>query len=247
MRGETGERLKSRGWRQPAGLGLVGRALREREVVMTGDVRAGARLPRDGREQRDQIRAVRPAVGGRSPLGRAQHGGQPHGRLRPRRRQASTHRGGPGERGAAIGPPLRERRAGLPGHRRGPGVRAGGQGLLHGQAFGARSPTTRRPSAGCWGWIRPRCGCCVRRGLPRHRQARDQRSDPEQAGPADRRGARPYRTAHGDRRADHRPDRLPHAGPAAGPSRPRALGRRRLSRRARGRGHPARRAHHLCL
>ena len=37
---EAGRRLKVAGWRQPAGLGLIGRALRERSVVMSGDVRA---------------------------------------------------------------------------------------------------------------------------------------------------------------------------------------------------------------
>jgi HD-GYP domain-containing protein (c-di-GMP phosphodiesterase class II) len=40
VHGQEGERLKASGWRQPAGLGLVGRALREREVVLVGDVRA---------------------------------------------------------------------------------------------------------------------------------------------------------------------------------------------------------------
>ena len=40
VRGEEGERLKAAGWRQPAGLGLVGRAIREREVVIVDDVRA---------------------------------------------------------------------------------------------------------------------------------------------------------------------------------------------------------------
>jgi putative nucleotidyltransferase with HDIG domain len=39
VRGQEGERLKAAGWRQPAGLGLVGRALREREVVIAEDVR----------------------------------------------------------------------------------------------------------------------------------------------------------------------------------------------------------------
>ena len=39
VRGEEGERLKAAGWRQPAGLGLIGRALREREVVIADDVR----------------------------------------------------------------------------------------------------------------------------------------------------------------------------------------------------------------
>ncbi len=37
---EEGVRLKEGGWRQPASLGLIGRALREREVVLSGDVRA---------------------------------------------------------------------------------------------------------------------------------------------------------------------------------------------------------------
>jgi diguanylate cyclase (GGDEF)-like protein len=39
-RSDSGRRLKAAGWRQPAGLGLIGRALRERQVVISGDVRA---------------------------------------------------------------------------------------------------------------------------------------------------------------------------------------------------------------
>jgi diguanylate cyclase (GGDEF)-like protein len=37
-RGTMAERLQESGWRQPAGVGLIGRALREREVVVVGDV-----------------------------------------------------------------------------------------------------------------------------------------------------------------------------------------------------------------
>jgi putative nucleotidyltransferase with HDIG domain len=40
VHGEEGERLRAAGWRQPAGLGLIGRALRERKVVIVDDVRA---------------------------------------------------------------------------------------------------------------------------------------------------------------------------------------------------------------
>ena len=40
VRGREGEQLAASGWRQPAGLGLIGRALRERAVVMAGDVNA---------------------------------------------------------------------------------------------------------------------------------------------------------------------------------------------------------------
>lgn len=39
-RGTVAERLLGTGWSQPAGLGLIGRALREREVVIVGDVAA---------------------------------------------------------------------------------------------------------------------------------------------------------------------------------------------------------------
>ena len=38
-RGDAVERLKQAGWSQPAGLGLMGRAMREREVVVVGDVK----------------------------------------------------------------------------------------------------------------------------------------------------------------------------------------------------------------
>jgi diguanylate cyclase (GGDEF)-like protein/putative nucleotidyltransferase with HDIG domain len=38
-RGGSGDRLLKLGWRQPSSLGLIGRSLREREVVMVGDVR----------------------------------------------------------------------------------------------------------------------------------------------------------------------------------------------------------------
>jgi hypothetical protein len=37
-RGDAVENLQAAGWSQPSGLGLMGRALREREVVMVGDV-----------------------------------------------------------------------------------------------------------------------------------------------------------------------------------------------------------------
>jgi diguanylate cyclase (GGDEF)-like protein len=39
-RGESAERLTDAGWRQPATVGLLGRAVRERRVVLVGDVRA---------------------------------------------------------------------------------------------------------------------------------------------------------------------------------------------------------------
>ncbi|MEK6228879.1 MAG: HD domain-containing phosphohydrolase [Actinomycetota bacterium] len=39
-RGDAVQRLQLAGWSQPAGLGLMGRAMREREVVVVGDVRA---------------------------------------------------------------------------------------------------------------------------------------------------------------------------------------------------------------
>jgi len=39
-RGAAVERLRTGGWSQPVGLGLLGRAMREREVVLVGDVRA---------------------------------------------------------------------------------------------------------------------------------------------------------------------------------------------------------------
>ena len=82
---------------------------------------------------------------------------------------------------------------------------------------------------------------------PRHRQDRDPRPRPAQARPARRRRVGADADPHHDRRAD------PRRGAGDGPvaplvrSQPRALGRRRLPRRARGRGDPARLADHLRL
>ena len=80
----------------------------------------------------------------------------------------------------------------------------------------------------------------VRVPAARHRQGRDPRRDPLQGRHARPPRARGDAAPPGDRRGDHQRDRLPRAGAGAGPPPPRALGRRRLPRRAGRRGDPAR-------
>ena len=79
-------------------------------------------------------------------------------------------------------------------------------------------------------------GRAVRVPAARHRQDRDPRRDPAEAGPADPRRAAAHADAHGARRADAR--RRRRAAGRGSPRRPlasRALGRPRVSRRARRR------------
>ena len=63
----------------------------------------------------------------------------------------------------------------------------------------------------------------LRRDLPRHRQDRHPRADPPQARPPHRGGAGADRAPHGGGRAHPVVDRVPERRPAAGPSRARAL------------------------
>ena len=74
-----------------------------------------------------------------------------------------------------------------------------------------------------------------RRDPPRRREDRHPRPRPPQARPARRRGAADHRDAHGDRRQAARAARPARRRAADRSPPPRALGRRRLSRRARGR------------
>ena len=75
----------------------------------------------------------------------------------------------------------------------------------------------------------------LRRRLPRHRQDRGARGDPQQARRADARGARRDRAPHDRRRADPRARRVPRRRPPARAPRARALGRPRLPGPPRGR------------
>ena len=72
----------------------------------------------------------------------------------------------------------------------------------------------------------------ARRAVPRHREDRDPARDPDQARPADRRGAGADRDAPRARRADPRADRAARARAADRPRLPRALRRRRATRTA---------------
>ena len=87
----------------------------------------------------------------------------------------------------------------------------------------------------------------ARRAVPRHRQDRDPRVDPHEAGPADRRGAVDDRAASRARRADPRADRPARGGAPDRPRMPRALRRAGLPGRPHGRRDPARGADHLRL
>ena len=84
----------------------------------------------------------------------------------------------------------------------------------------------------------------ARRTSPRRRQDRNSERHSLEARPAHRRGARSDRDPSGARRADHRADRPPPGGAHDRAALPRALGRARLSGRARRRRHPARVADH---
>ena len=74
----------------------------------------------------------------------------------------------------------------------------------------------------------------------RHRQGRGPRRDPAQARSARRARVGDHAPAPGDRRADHPRDPGDGRDRSRGPPRARALGRQRLSRRARGRADPDR-------
>ena len=147
-------------------------------------------------------------------------------RLRPRRavrphprRLRQDHRGALGDarRGRAHAERAFHARHGLrDAHRRGAGAAA------------------TRTSSSC-----ASRGCCTtsaRPGVPGGDPAQAVASSSAEElrhGPAARR----------DRRVDRRPDRVPQVAHARHPAPPRALGRRGLSGRAVGRGHPAARAH----
>ena len=147
--------------------------------------------------------------------------------------QAGRHDRRTGERRAALGAAVRAARVRLPEHGRGAGRRARGEGLVHGKplALDRRARGGRR--SGARDGRRRAANTALRGRVPRHRQAGDPGVDPQQDRPVDRRGARPDRTAHGDRRADPGPDRLPRGRAPDRAPRARALGRRWISRRPR--------------
>ena len=87
----------------------------------------------------------------------------------------------------------------------------------------------------------------ARRRAARHRQGRRARRHHPQARPARRRRVADHAPAHAGRRAHPGRRARPQGGRAARAPEPRALGRERLSRRARRRRDPDRRAHHRRL
>ena len=82
-----------------------------------------------------------------------------------------------------------------------------------------------------------------RGAAPRHRQDRDPRAHPEQAGQAHAGRVRQDEAPRPDRRGDPLGDRLPLSGRADRPASPRELGRHRLSGSHRRHRHSDRRAH----
>ena len=170
--------------------------------------------------------------------------GLPH-RLLVRLGRAAA-RGGGGRRGAARRRPADVRAEALasgagrvavqerpaPGARRAPSRSRGARGRRRAARRGDRDGPRARH--------RGRQALPPRRRAARHRQDRDPRVDPAQARPAQRRRVGVHPASHDHRRAH--PARGPGARGrrAARPVQPRALGRRRLPRCARGPGHPAR-------
>ena len=152
----------------------------------------------------------------------------------PRLLRAPGRRAAAGARG--VGP--------APGDGRGPGRGHRRQGQRLHAARAPRRAARRTPGPGAR-HERERDPRRQDRGAAaRHRQAGGAGVHPLEAGPAHRRGVRPRPGAPARRRRDHLERAVPVPGRPAGPLAPRALGRLRLSRRPRRRGHPARRARH---
>ena len=172
----------------------------------------------------------------------AARAGRPRPAL-PRRARANGLGPPRGRGGRADGPSRRGRGGGRPGAAR----RAQRARELHGGALRGGA------GAGARGRRRARHGRRQRdvrrpgRAAPRHRQGRRPGRDPAEARAAHRAGVGGHARAPEDRRADRVRDRLALAPRARGARRARALGRQRLSRRARRRGRPAREPHLLRL
>ena len=241
-------RLADRSWSQPRNAGLIGRCLRERRPVIEGDAGRDADYTGtagDAATSRSEL--VGAAVGGGHAVGRHQHRGD----ARPdafdeddaRLVQTVADQVGSALRSATLYERLE---SAYVGHRGGAGRGAGGQGLLHRRATRARwwsGPQAVGRRLGLTG--RRAADAALRRDLPRHRQDRGARGDPQQA-----RAAHATPSAHEIkrhtivRRADPVLGGLPRARAAAGAPRARALGRPRLPGRPGGRGDPAGLAHH---
>ena len=155
------------------------------------------------------------------------------GRVRRGRRAAAADGRRPGRRRDALRRPLRAARARLPRAPRRRSPPRSRPRTTTPPTTRARSPSRPRRSAGALGMsehaaARP----AARRRLPRHRQDRGARGDPQQARPAHARGARGDGAPHDRRRADPRAGRVPRRRLPARAPRARALGRPRLSRTA---------------
>ncbi len=243
-RGEAFVRLGDVEWRQPFEHGLIGRCLRTRRPVRTGDVYAEPDYQPTPETAGVRSELCVPLWVDGELFGRDQRGERRGRRVRRRRRAAAADRGRPGRRRDALGGPLRAARARLPRHRGGARRRAGGQGRVHGRpcAHDRRAGRGGRPPAGHGRG--PAARPPARRRLPRHRQDRGARVDPQQARPAHVRRARADGAPHGRGRADPRARGVPRGRLPPRAPRARALGRRGLSGRPLRPGDPARLADH---
>ena len=214
-----------------------GRGLVAQRLAAGGVAR---RLPVDGaglrrrRGRRGRLRVgARPRQRDRAAARRRGAGAADLSQL-PRLLRAPGRRAAAGARG--VGP--------APGDGRGPGRRHRRQGQRLHAARAPRRAARRTPGPDARHERERGPRRQDRRAAARHRQAGGAGVHPLEAGPAHRRGVRPRPGASARRRRDHLERAVPVPGRAAGPLAPRALGRVRLSRRPRRRGHPARRAGH---
>ena len=239
-RGADAVALKDSGWRQPAALGLVGRALREGQLVVVGDVRPEPDYRKTNTTDMVRSELCAPLLCGDDMWGAinlesgrldafddddarlvaaiARHAGAA---LEASRHMAQLE--------AAYLDTAETLTAGLEA-KDFYAVRALALARLQGRG-GRACPGDgwrRATNAPVWG------------GLPRHRQARHPGGHPHEDRGARPAGALPGGGARGDRRADDRVDRLPGAGQAAAAPLARALGWARLPGWARRRGDPAR-------
>ena len=130
----------------------------------------------------------------------------------------------------------------LHGHRSRALQRGRGPGRVHGQARRAGGGLRDRDRARARHQSARRARDRVRIPAARHRQGRDSRRDPVQAGSADRGGTRADGASPGDRSRDRGRHRVSPGGRQGRALAPRTLGRERLPRRPARRGDPDRRA-----
>ena len=171
------------GWSQPRSAGLIGRCLRERRPVIVDDTRRGPRLQGDRRDRRD----VRSELVVPLWVGDALWGAINLEETRPRAFdeddarlvQTVADQAGSALRSATLYERLEAR---LRRHRRGAGRGARGEGLLHRRATPARWWNARCAVGETLGLPeRGAAHAALRRDLPRHRQDRRARGDPQQA------------------------------------------------------------------